>query len=141
MHAWCLFHYGIFIFFIVCVCVGEYNLAFSSTLVRSRTSKNCQEIKLQWNPPQLANVSYIVTVMPLEENLTEWNATTQNSSVIIPRDQLEVGWTYEAELEVVITKDDPSLPTEVITIQLLNITLPACSKPKGQYTHVLFGTY
>lgn len=121
-------------FFIVSVYVGEYNLAFSSTLVRSSTSKNCQDIKLHWNPSQYSNVSYIIRVLSLEEeeNLTaEWNATTQNSSVIIPHDQLEVGLTYEAELAVVVTNDDPSLPTEIITVQLLNITLPACSTPKG----------
>lgn len=72
-------------------------------------------------------------VLPLEdeENVTEWNVTTQNSSVIVPRDQLEVGMTYEAELQVVVKNADPSLPTDIITRQLLNITLPGCSKPKG----------
>lgn len=112
--------------------VGQYNLAVSSTLVQSTASKECQDIEVHWNLLNM-NVSYIISVLPFEdeENETEWNTTTRNGSVIIPRDQLAVGVTYEVELQVVVGDADPSSPMEVITRQLLNITLPACSKPKG----------
>lgn len=120
-------------FLLLLVHVGQYNLKFSATLVKSTDSKYCQDIKLYWNLlPGIDSVLYIVSVLPFEdeENKTHWTTTTENDSVIVPHNQLAVGEPYEAELKVVVDTD-PSSSTDVITRQLLNITLPACSKPKG----------
>ena len=119
---------GIFLFFIV----GD-DLAFSSTLIQSTTSKNCKDIKLHWNLLGDGDFSYIILISSVEddEHLTSiWNDTIQNDSIIIPRSELVVGRTYVAELQVVVENANSSSP-EVIITQQLNITLPACSKPKG----------
>jgi len=115
----------------------QYDLAFSSKLVHSTTSENCQEVELHWNPLPNSDVLYIISVLSIEDedNLTtEWNTTTQKNSVILPQDKLAVGTTYEAELQVVhviaVVDGNSSLPMGAITTQLLNVTLPACSKPK-----------
>ena len=130
-HVWCVFQQAMF--FILLFHYVADDLAFSSTLVQSMTSKNCKDIRLHWNLLGDNDFSYIVLILSVEddENLTsKWNITTQNDSVIIPRRQLVVGRTYVAELRADVVNNDPSSP-EVTTTQRLNVTLPACSKPKG----------
>ena len=106
------------------------DLAFSSTLVQSTTSKNCKDIELHWNLLGDGDFSYIILIHSVESLTSKWNDTTQNNSVIIPRSQLVVGRTYVAELQVVVEYNISSAP-EVVVAQQLNITLPACSKPLG----------
>ena len=122
-------------YFLLFHCVGEYDLEFSSTLVQSTTSRNCKDIKLSWNLLPDKDFSYIVSIsiysFEEDENITsDWNYTTQNNSITITRNQLVVGVIYKAELQVVIEYSDSSLP-EVVTTEVLNITLPACSNPNG----------
>ena len=122
-------------YFLLSCYVGEYNLEFSWKHIQSPTSKNCKDIELHWDLLDGKDFIYIISVTSFEddENITSyWNYTTQNDSIVIPHDQLMVGVTYEAELQVVVENADSSLPDdEVITTQLLNITMPACSKPNG----------
>ena len=106
------------------------DLGFSLTPVQSSTSKNCKDIKLQWNLLGGDDLSYIISIssVKLKENVTsDWNITTRNDSVIILHSQLMEGKTYTAELEVVVENIDSPIQVS----QPLNIPLPACSKPKG----------
>ena len=106
------------------------DLGFSKTLVQSSTSKNCKDIKLYWNLLGGDDLSYIISIssVELKENVTsDWNITTRNDSVIILHSQLMEGKTYTAELEVVVENIDSPIQVS----QPLNITLPACFKPKG----------
>ena len=105
------------------LCAGT-DLGFSSTLVQS---KNCKDIQLHWNLFEGDDLSYFISISSVELKENIWNITTQNDSVIIPRSELEEGKTYTAELEVVV--EDTDSPIQVS--RPLNITLPACSKPKG----------
>ena len=133
MCAWCVFLAKPVFYFLLFHYVGEYDLRFSSRLVQSTTSRNCKDIQLQWNSLLDKDFSYIISIYSFEddENVTyDWNFTTQNDFVIIPRSHLVMGVTYEAELQVVVKNSDSSLP-EVITTEVLNITLPACSQPNG----------
>ena len=136
MCAWCVLpaHTHVF-YFLLFHCVGDYNLKFSVTSVQSTTSKNCKDIKLQWNSLANKDFSYIVLISNYsfeeDENITsDWNYTTQNNFIIITRSRLVVGVVYEAVLEVVVDNSDSPLP-EVVTTEVLNISLPACSNPNG----------
>ena len=49
-------------YFLLFHCVGEYDLAFLSGLTQSTTSKNCKDVKLQWNLLGGNNILYIISV-------------------------------------------------------------------------------
>ena len=122
-------------YFLLFRCVGDYNLDFSWTQVPSTENRNCLEIKFTWNPlDNNKGFLYVLRIFPFEEDeiiTYEWNITTQNDSVTVPRSQMVVGIVYETELEVVVGSADPSL-SEVITMtEPLNVTLQPCYNPNG----------